>query len=222
MNSQFPFLTHTHSFPFPFFPTSSRLKIRICSPLFSHTTTPPRPPPYPALQRLQLDPEALRQPYQDLSAVPHLHSVRFELDLRLMLHTPPRLITVTLPVSHIEDEPYSVDDLKDVIYSRTGLPRCSFCLGLPALQDYTISQVPYTLSLEDLVFYHINIRQTRPPGHGLEFPRPLGTPGSMPYRDPELTAQTWAAPPRLHDDAGQQLRISMTAFPCQYEIWTFS
>lgn len=185
-------------------------------------TTHPRPLPYPARQRIQVDPEVPRHPYQELSAVPHLHSVRFELDLRLLLQTPLRIITVTLPVSHIEDEPYSVDDLKDVIYSRTGLPRCNFWLGTQALQDYTISQVHYTLSLEDLVFYYVNVRQTRPPGHELEFPRPLGIPGSLPYRDPELTAQTWAAPPRLHDDACQQLRISLTAFTCQYEIWTFS
>ena len=220
MQSHFHYPYLSPSF-FPSFPTSFWPRIRIHVPLFLLATTPPRPPPHPARRRLQPDPEALRQPYQELSAVPHLHSVRFELDLHLLMRTPLHIITVTLPVSHIEDEPYSVDDLKDAIYSRTGLPRCSFWLGLPALQDYTISQVPYTLSLEDLVFYHINIRQTRPPGHGVEFPRPLGTPGSLPYRDPELTAQTWAAPPRLHDDAGQQLRISMIAFPCQYEIWTF-
>ena len=138
------------------------------------------------------------------------------------MRTPPRFITVTLPVTHIEDEPYSVDDLKDVIYSRAGLPRCSFWFGLPALQDYTVSQILYTVFLEDLVFYHINIHHARPPGHGLEFPRSVERPGSTPYRDPELPAQTWAVPPRLHDDACQQLRISLTAFPCQYEIWTFS
>lgn len=74
-------------------------------------TTPPRPPPHPAGRRLQPDPEALREPYQELSAVPHLHSVRFELDLRLLRHAPLHIITVTLPISHIEDEPYSVDDL---------------------------------------------------------------------------------------------------------------
>lgn len=138
------------------------------------------------------------------------------------MHASLSIITVTLPISRIEETPYSVDDLKDVIYSRTGSPRSSFWLGTQALADHAVHQVPYTLSLEDLVFYYVNVRQARPSGHDIEHPRRIGQPGSMPYRDPELNARNWTAPARLHDDACQQLRISLVVFPCRYEIRPFS
>ena len=142
-------------------------------------TAPHRSLPYPARQRIQADSEALRHPYQELSHVPHLLSVRFELDLRLLMQTSLSTITVTLPINRIEEAPYSVDDLQDTIYSRTGLPRSSFWLRRPPGAVHPI------------------------PGHDLEFPRPLGPPGSLPYRDPELTARTWIAPARLHDKRGR-------------------
>ncbi|CAK9030192.1 unnamed protein product [Durusdinium trenchii] len=83
------------------------------------------------------------------------------------------------------------------LYNDTLSPLLATPSSYPSQADYTISHVSYMMSLEDLVFYHINIRQSRPPGHAV-LPRTPDVSSSL-YRDPELTVQAWAAPPRLHD-----------------------
>ena len=64
---------------------------------------------------------------------PNLLTVRFELDVSLLVHQPLHYITVTLTAGQIEDEEYTVDDLKDVIFSRLGQNRSSFWMALPSL-----------------------------------------------------------------------------------------
>lgn len=48
----------------------------------------------------------------------------------------------------MEEKDYTVDDLKDVIFSRAGLPRTSFRMALPSSGDSRVWEAPYTLSLE--------------------------------------------------------------------------
>ena len=56
---------------------------------------------------------------------PNLLTVRFELDISLLVHQPLNYITVTLTADQIENKEYTVDDLKDVICSRLGQNRSS-------------------------------------------------------------------------------------------------
>ena len=62
----------------------------------------------------------VRQPYETLDMVPDLSTVRFELDVSLLVYQPLNYITVTLDWQQIDTKEYTVDDLKDVIYSRLG------------------------------------------------------------------------------------------------------
>ena len=68
-------------------------------------------------------------------------TIRFELDISLLVYQPLNYITVTLDTHQLETKEYTVDDLKDVIYSRLGQQRAAFwmalnrrlsCLGSPA------------------------------------------------------------------------------------------
>ena len=52
--------------------------------------------------------------------VPDLPTVRFEVDISLLVYQPLNYITVTLDTQQIDAKEYTVDDLKDVIYSRLG------------------------------------------------------------------------------------------------------
>ena len=52
--------------------------------------------------------------------VPDLSTVRFELDVSLLVYQPLNYITVTLDRQQLDTKEYTVDDLKDVIYSRLG------------------------------------------------------------------------------------------------------
>ena len=61
----------------------------------------------------------VRQPYETLDSVPDLSTVRFELDVSLLVYQPLNYITVTLDWRQIDTKEYTVDDLKDVIYSPT-------------------------------------------------------------------------------------------------------
>lgn len=68
-----------------------------------------------------------------------------------MMQAPLSIITVTLTISHMRrHHTASVDDLKDVVYSRTGLP-LQLLAGHQPIADQVIHQVSCTLSLEDLV-----------------------------------------------------------------------
>ena len=144
-----------------------------------------------------------------LGSVPNLLTIRFELDISLLVHQPVNYITVTLTAAQIEDKDYTVDDLKDVIFSRVGLSRTSFWMGLPSSGDSHVWEVPYTCFLEDLVLYYINSRRVRPIGYIDEYSR---RDTLYPYR----TLPTLAA--RLHDDAIGQLRLPLTAYLCFREI----
>ena len=62
----------------------------------------------------------VRQPFETLDQVPNLSTIRFELDISLLVYQPLDYITVTLDTLQLETKEYTVDDLKDVIYSRLG------------------------------------------------------------------------------------------------------
>ena len=77
----------------------------------------------------------VRQPLETLDMVPDLTTVRFELDVSLLVYQPLNYITVTLDWQQIDTKEYTVDDLKDVIYSRLGLHRTAFWMALPSTGD---------------------------------------------------------------------------------------
>ena len=98
-----------------------------------------------------------------------------------MMQAPLSIITVTLTISHMRrHHTASVDDLKDVVYSRTGLP-LQLLAGHQPIADQVIHQVSCTLSLEDLVPLALlpsKISESgsctvSPAGNGLRKPRPL-------------------------------------------------
>ena len=119
-------------------------------------------------------------------------TMRFELDISLLAHQPLNYITVTETAAQIEDREYTVDDLKDVIFSRLGHSRTPFWMALPSSGDSRVWEAPYTCTLEDLALYYINSRHLRPIGCIHEYSR-RDTP--YPYRPLHIVA------PRLHDDA---------------------
>ena len=86
-----------------------------------------------------------------MDQVPHLLTIRFELDISLLVHQPLNYIyiTVTLTTAQIENNEYTVDDLKDVIFSRLGQKRASFWMALPSTGDSRAWEVPHTCNLED-------------------------------------------------------------------------
>ena len=90
----------------------------------------------------------VRQPFETLDMVPDLSTVRFELDVSLLVYQPLNYITVTLDWQQIDTKEYTVDDLKDVIYSRLGQHRTA-----------RVWEVPHTCTLEDLVLYFVNSRR---------------------------------------------------------------
>ena len=83
------------------------------------------------------------------------------MDVSLLVYQPLNYITVTLATAQLETKEYTVDDLKDVIYSRTSLQRHSFWIALPSTGDSRVWEVPHTCTLEDLVLYYINSRRLR-------------------------------------------------------------
>ena len=135
--------------------------------------------------------------------VPDLDTVRFELDVRLLVYQPLDYITVTLDKRQIDTKEYTVDDLKDVIYSRLGQHRTAFWMALPSTGDSRVWEVPHTCTLEDLVLYFVNSRRVRPLGLATEYPRESVP---FPYRPLHTVA------PRLHDDVIGQLRLPLTAY----------
>ena len=163
-------------------------------------------------QMIPTDWHELRQPHKTLGQVPNLLTVRFELDISLLVHQPLNYITVTLTADQIENVEYTVDDLKDVIFSRLGQNRSSFWMPLPS-GDSRVWEVPYTCTLENLVLYYVNSKRLRPIGYIHEFSRE-GTP--FPYRPQHTIAL------RLHDDAIGQLRLPLTAYQTFRETHRFS
>ena len=155
----------------------------------------------------------VRQPFETLDMVPDLSTVLFELDISLRVYQPLNYITVTLDRQQIETKEYTVDDLKDVIYSRLGQHRTAFWMAPPSTGDPRVWEVPHTCTLEDLVLYYVNSRRLRPLGIGNEYPRE-STP--FPYRPLHTVA------PRLHDDAIGQLRLPLTAYQTYREIRQFT
>ena len=113
----------------------------------------------------------VRQPIETLDMVPDLSTVRFELDISLPVYQPLNYITVTLDRQQIETKECTVDDLKDVIYSRLGQHRTAFWMALPSTGDSRVWEVPHTCTLEDLVLYYVNSRRIRPLGIASEYPR---------------------------------------------------
>ena len=168
--------------------------------------------PEPLTQLIPTDWRAIRQPFETLDHVPHLSTVRFELDISLLVYQPLNYITVTLDTSQLETKEYTVDDLKDVIYSRIGQQRTSFWMALPSTGDSRVWEVPHTSTLEDLVLYYVNSRQLRVLGIPHEYSR-----DAIPC--PSCPLHTVA--PRLHDDAICQLRVPLTAYQTFRELRQF-
>ena len=130
----------------------------------------------------------VRQPFETLDMVPDLDTVRFELDISLLVYQPLNYITVTLDWQQIDTKEYTVDDLKDVIYSRLGQNRTAFWMALPSTGDSRVWEVPHTCTLEDLVLYFVNSRRVRTLGSPLNtpatpflFPIDLSTQSLPPY-----------------------------------------
>ena len=118
----------------------------------------------------------VRQPFESLDQVSNLSTIRFELDISLLVYQPLNYITVTLDTHQLETKEYTVDDLKDVIYSCLGQQRPAFWMALPSTGVW---EVLHTCTLEDLVLYYVNSQRIRPLGIANEFPRD-STP--FPYR----------------------------------------
>ena len=89
--------------------------------------------PEPLTQTIPTEWHEIRRPFETLGQVPNLLTVRFELDISLLVHQPLNYITVTLDAAQIADKEHTVDDLKDVTFSRLGQNRSSFWMALPSL-----------------------------------------------------------------------------------------
>ena len=152
-------------------------------------------------------------PFEALGQVPNLLTMRFELDISLLAHQPLNYITVTETAAQIEDREYTVDDLKDVIFSRLGHSRTPFWMALPSSGDSRVWEAPYTCTLEDLALYYINSRCLRPIGYIHEYLR-RDTP--YPYRPFILLRHVFTMMPI------GQLRLPLTAHPRLREIHPFS
>ena len=98
--------------------------------------------PEPLTQLIPTERREVRQPFETLDQVPHL-------------------ITVTLTTAQIETKEHTVDDLKDVIFSRLGQQRTAFWMALPSTGDSRVWEVPHTCTLEDLVLSYVNSRRIR-------------------------------------------------------------
>ena len=166
-------------------------------------------PPEPLTQLIPADWRDVRQPFEQIL---HLSTIRFELDISLLVYQPLNYITVTLDTLQLETKEYTVDDLKDVIYSRVGQQRTAFWMALPSTDDSRVWEVPHTCTLEDLVLYYVNSRQLRVLGVPHEYPRDANP---FPYRPLHTVA------PRLHDDAICQLRLPLTAYQTYRELRQF-
>ena len=170
--------------------------------------------PEPLAQMIPTDWREPRQPHETLGQVPNLLAVRFELDISLLVHQPLNYITVTLTADQIENNEYTVDDLKDVIFSRLGQNRSSFWMALPSSGDSRVWEVPYTCTLENLVLYYVNSKCLRP-GYMHEFSRE-GTP--LPYRPQHTILHLLYMMMLL---AIGQLRLPLTAYQTFREIHRF-
>ena len=84
----------------------------------------------------------VRQPFETLDMVPDFSTVRFKLDISLLVYQPLNYITVTLDTQQIETKEHTVDDLKDVIYSRLGQHRTAFWMAPPSTGDSRVWEVP--------------------------------------------------------------------------------
>ena len=168
--------------------------------------------PEPLTQMIPRDWHELRQAHETLGQVPNLLTVRFELDISLLVLQPLNYITVTLTAAQIEEKEYTVDDLKDVIFSRLGQNRSFFWMALPSSGGSQVWEVPYTCTLENLVMYYVNSKRLRPIGYNHEFSHE----GTFQYR-PQHTIIA----PCLHDDAIGQLRLPLTAYQTFREIHRF-
>ena len=169
--------------------------------------------PEPLTQLIPTTWRDVRQPFESLDLVPNLPTIRLELDISLLVYQPLNYITVTLDTHQLETKEYTVDDLKDVIYSRLGQQRAAFWMALPSTGDSRVWEVPHTCTLEDLVLYYVNSRRIRPLGIANEFPR---DPTPFPYRPLHTVAA------RLHDDAICQLRLPLTAYQTYRELRQFT
>ena len=163
--------------------------------------------PEPLTQLIPTEWRDLRQPVETLDQIPHLSTVRFELDISLLVYQPLNYITVTLDTAQLATKEYTVDDLKDVIYSRT-----AFWMALPSTGDSRVWEVRHTCILEGLVLYYVNSRRLRVLGIPHEYSRDA-TP--FPYRPLHTVAA------RLHDDAICQLRLPLTAYQTFRELRQF-
>ena len=133
--------------------------------------------------------------------VPNLSTVRFELDISLLVYQPLNYITVTPDWQQIDTKECTVDDLKDVIYSRLGLQRLS-CLGSPT---HLYTRGPRALLCQ---------LPTDPPSGDRQMNIPVTPP--FPYRPLHTVA------PLLHDDAICQLRLPLTAYQTYRELRQFT
>ena len=171
--------------------------------------------PEPLTQLIPTAWRDVRQPFESLDLAPNLSTIRFELDISLLVYQPLNYITVTLDTLQLETKEYTVDDLKDMIYSRLGQQRTAFWMALPSTGDSRVWEVPHTCTLEDLVLYYVNSQRIRPLGIANEYPRE-STP--FPYRPLHTVAS------RLHDDAIAicQLRLPLTAYQTYWELRQFT
>ena len=117
--------------------------------------------PEPLTQLVPTTWRDIRQPFDSLDQVPNLSTIRFELDISLLVYQPLNYITVTLDTHQLETKEYTVDDLKDVIYPRLGQQRTAFWMALPSTGDSRVWEVPHTCALKDLVLYYVNSRRIR-------------------------------------------------------------
>ena len=182
------------------------------SPVAKMISSPGLRVPEPLTHLIPTSWRETHQPFESLDQVPNLSTIRFELDISLLVYQPLNYITVTLDWHQLDTKEYTVDDLKHVIYSRLGQERTKFWMALPSTGDSRVMEVPHTCTLEHLVLYYVNSRGIRLLGIGNEHPREST---SFPYRPLHTVAS------RLHDDAICQLRLPLTAHQTYRELRQF-
>ena len=84
--------------------------------------------PEPLTQLIPTTWRDVRQPFESLDLVPNLSTIRFELDISLLVYQPLNYITVTLDTRQLETKEY-------MIYSRLGQQRTAFWMALPSTGD---------------------------------------------------------------------------------------
>ena len=119
------FYTTRFSYHFPTLSFCSRwlltdIHSSLVSSSFVMISSPGLRVPEPLTQLIPTTWRDVRQPFESLDLVPNLSTVRFELDVSLLLYQALNYITATLDTLQLETKEYTVDDLKDVIYSRLG------------------------------------------------------------------------------------------------------